>query len=52
MKGSRSLMGAEVSQLTDSFTGTWALRRKALFVLGVNSGCRISELLSLRVGDV
>jgi integrase len=35
-----------------SFGGTYAVRDKALFLLGVKSGFRISELLSLRVGDV
>ncbi len=35
-----------------SFGGVYAARDKALFLLGVKSGFRISELLSLRVGDV
>jgi site-specific recombinase XerD len=35
-----------------SFSGTFAKRNKALFVVGHRTGFRISELLSLTVGDV
>jgi site-specific recombinase XerD len=35
-----------------SFSGTFAKRNRALFILGIRSGFRLSELLSLRVGDV
>ena len=35
-----------------SFGGTDADRDQALFLLGVKSGFRTSELLSLRIGDV
>jgi integrase len=52
MKGSRPLTDAEVSLIAKSFGGTFAKRNKALFVVGVRSGFRISELLSLKVGDV
>jgi integrase len=38
--------------LSKSFGGRYALRDRALFLLGVHTGFRISELLSLRVGDV
>jgi integrase len=41
-----------VSQLTQAFSGRYAARDRALFVTGVKSGFRISELLSLTVGDV
>jgi integrase len=41
-----------VDLVTKSFGGTYAARDKALFILGVKSGFRISELLSLTVGDV
>ena len=34
------------------FTGTYEVRNRGLFMLGVSTGGRISELLSLRVGDV
>lgn len=35
-----------------TFGGRYAVRDKALFVLGTYSGFRISELLSIHVGDV
>jgi integrase len=52
MKGCRPLTDQEVNLISRSFSGTFAKRNKALFILGVRSGFRISELLSLRVGDV
>jgi integrase len=52
MKGCRPLADAEVKLISQSFSGTFAKRNKALFVVGVRSGFRISELLMLRVGDV
>jgi integrase len=52
MKGCRSMTDGEVAQVCARFEGTFALRNKALFLLGVRSGFRISELLALRVGDV
>ena len=51
MKGSRPLSPEEVSLIERSFAGRFALRNKAMFLLGVKSGFRISELLSIRVGD-
>jgi integrase len=52
MKGCRPLTEAEVDVLQRSFGGVYADWDKALFLLGVKSGFRISELLSLCVGDV
>ena len=52
MKGCRPLTDEEVRLVQQSFGGVYATRDKALFLLGVKSGFRISELLSLRVGDV
>ena len=52
MKGCRPLTEKEVNELLQSFHGTFANRDKALFVLGLKSGFRISELLSLRLGDI
>ena len=52
MKGCRPLTDEEVDLLQQSFGGVYAERDKALFLLGVKSGFRISELLSLRVGEV
>ena len=52
MKGCRPLDQDELSRLKTAFTGRMAVRNKALFFLGVNTGFRISELLSLRLRDV
>ena len=52
MKGCRPLTAAEVWLVEQSFGGRYARRDRALFLLGVKSGFRITELLSLRVGDV
>lgn len=49
MKGCRALTGKEVEQVKQSF---YRNRDKALFILGEKTGLRISEILSLRVGDV
>jgi len=52
MKGCRSLAIDEIAKVSRSFSGRYAVRDKALFVLGCCSGLRISELLSIKVGDV
>jgi integrase len=52
MKGCRPFSDAEVQAITQVFGGRYAARDRALFVTGVKSGFRISELLSLTVGDV
>lgn len=52
MKGCRPLLAEEVQQVANSFTGYFAQRNKTLFILGVMSGFRISELLSLKIRDV
>jgi integrase len=52
MRGCQPLSDEEVTLLAKSFSGTYAKRNKALFVVGHMTGFRISELLSLRVGDV
>ena len=52
MKGTRPLDNDEIRQVAASFTGTFEVRNRGLFMLGVSTGGRISELLSLRVGDV
>jgi site-specific recombinase XerD len=52
MKGCRPLTEEEVSLVSKSFSGPYAARDKALFVMGLKTGFRISELLSLKVGDV
>jgi integrase len=52
MKGCRAITDDEVILVSKSFSGRYAARDKALFVLGLKTGFRISELLSLTVGDV
>ena len=52
MKGTRPLNNAEIQAVSESFEGTFAIRNRALFMLGVSIGGRINELLSLTVGDV
>ena len=52
MKGTRPLNNDEIRKVAECFDGTYAARNRGLFVLGVSTGGRISELLSLKVGDV
>ena len=52
MKGTRPLDNDEIRRVSTCFTGTFATRNRALFMLGVSTGGRISELLSLTIGDV
>lgn len=52
MKGTRPLSDAEIRLVCESFVGQYEMRNRSLFLLGVNTGGRISELLGLKVGDV
>ena len=52
MKGTRPLDNDEIRRVSTCFTGTFEIRNRGLFLLGVSTGGRISELLSLRIGDV
>ncbi|MCY3742652.1 MAG: site-specific integrase [Candidatus Poribacteria bacterium] len=52
MKGTRPLDNDEIRRVSGCFTGIFEVRNRGLFMLGVSTGGRISELLSLRVGDV
>ena len=52
MKGTRPLDNDEIRRVPTCFTGTFATRNRGLFMLGVSTGGRISELLSLQIGDV
>ena len=52
MKGCRPLEVAEVNRAYAAFSGRQAARDRCLFVLGVSSGFRVSEMLSLRIADV
>lgn len=52
MKGSRPLTKEEITKARLCFTGSHALRNRALFELGLKTGFRGAELLSLKVKDV
>ena len=52
MTGSRPLNEMEIQAILQAFTGQYELRNRTLFLLGLNTGARISELLSLNVEDV
>lgn len=52
MKGTRPLDNTEIRKVSEAFSGTFAIRNRNLFMLGVSVGGRISELLALKVGDV
>ena len=52
MKGTRPLDNDEIRRVSTCFTGTFQVRNRCLFMLGVSTGGRISELLSLTIGDV
>ena len=52
MKGTRPLDNDEIRLVSACFTGTFEVRNRGLFMWGVSTGGRISELLSLTIGDV
>ena len=52
MKGTRPLNNDEIRRVSAAFTGTYKIRNRALFMIGVSTGGRISELLSLQIADV
>ena len=52
MKGTRPLDNNEILLVSQCFDGTFEIRNRGLFMIGVSTGGRISELLSLRIGDV
>ena len=52
MKGTRPLNNDEIRGVSACFDGIFEARNRGLFMIGVSTGGRISELLSLRVGDV
>ena len=53
MKGTRPLDNTEIQRVSICFTGNpYEVRNRGLFMLGVSTGGRISELLSLTIGDV
>lgn len=52
MKGSRPLTEEEIYKVSQAFSGKYEVRNRCMFILGIKTGMRISELLSLNVGDV
>ena len=52
MKGTRPLDNKEIRLVSTCFNGTFEARNRGLLMLGVSTGGRISELLSLQIGDV
>ena len=53
MKGTRPLDNDEIRRVSAAFTGNlYEVRNRSLFMIGVSTGGRISELLSLRIDDV
>ena len=52
MKGTRPLDNNEIRLVSACFEGTFEIRNRGLFLIGVSTGGRISELLSLQIGDV
>ena len=52
MKGSHPLNNDEIRRVSPTFTGTFEARNRGLFMIGISTGGRISELLSLQIEDV
>lgn len=52
MKGARALTPLEIQAVCAAFDGKYAVRNRTLFLLCANLGARITEALSLNVGDV
>ena len=52
MRGTRPIDNTEIIQVACCFDGTFEVRNRCLFMLGVSTGGRISELLSLTIGSV
>lgn len=52
MAGCTPLTDEEIALVLASFDGPYAIRNRALFVFGIRTGIRISEILAVRVGDV
>lgn len=52
MKGTRPLTAGEIEKVSQAFGGTYEVRNRCLFWLGITSGGRITELLSLQIKDV
>jgi site-specific recombinase XerD len=51
-KGNRELTNQEIEACINTFKGKYAKRNRAMFVLGLNTGLRIAEILSIRIKDI
>lgn len=52
MKGCSPLTSPEITRTLAALDGAYALRDRALFLLGLRTGLRISELLAIKIGQV
>jgi site-specific recombinase XerD len=52
MKGCRPFTNDEIAKVAQAFKGRYRLRDRAFFKLGLRTGFRVAELLSIRLGDV
>jgi integrase len=52
MPGTRPYTDAELDLVRKSFSGRYALRDRCFFEMALQTGLRVSELLSIRVGQV
>lgn len=52
MKGCRPLTTQEIIKVSEQFSSKYKVRNRALFILGISTGGRIAELLSLKIEDV
>ena len=48
MKGTRPMDNDEIRLVSACFTGTYEIRNRSLFMLGVSTGGRISSMPGLR----
>lgn len=48
----KPLTQAEVQNVSEQFSGTFEVRNKSLFMIGVSTGVDIKELLTLTIGNV
>jgi integrase len=51
MKGTKPLDNTEIRLVSACFDGIYEHLNRGLFMLGVSTGGRISELLNLQIGD-
>lgn len=52
MKGCRSLTDEEIQKVLATFDGQYAARDRAIFIVGLKTGLRISEILSITIGQI